>query len=591
MADETRPAIGLSIGATNLAAATADRAVTRRSVLTLYRQRPPEVGVPSENPRLDEPGLVITDFVDRVGDPVGIVAADGSTHRSEALVADGLRALAYTATGGRALPETAAVTYPAHWGSAAVDAVRGALSQVPEWSGGRFSLLPDATAALIALRADPGVPARGTIAVCDFGGSGTSITLVDAADDYRPTGSTVRHTDFSGNLIDQALLDHVLADLSASGSFDASATSAIGSVTRLRAECRTAKEQLSSSTATTLNADLPGFRGDIRLTRTELDDVIRRPLDALLAVVQELLGRSGIRTPDLAAVASVGGGASIPLITTTLSERLQVPVITAPRPQLTSAIGAALRAAHGPGDDSPTALAATAAGFAPPTEAVPTSADLGSSGQPALAWSEADDDSGIMPLRTGEYPRPAEDAGAPAVRPPQQVDRGLRAAEARRGGVAWYRRPAVLVVGTALVVLALAAVIMIILRHTSGGPLAPPAPGVSTTPAPESSVPTTESGAPQSTTGSPTSPPQSSSASTTPSPSSSTQTTTTQTPSSSAQTTTTQATTTQATTTQATTTQATTTQVPTSSQPPVVPPVPRIPAIPGFIPQPGKPGS
>ena len=55
---------------------------------------------------------MITDFVDRVGDPVGIVAADGSVHRSEALVADGLRALAYAATGGRALPESVAVTYP-----------------------------------------------------------------------------------------------------------------------------------------------------------------------------------------------------------------------------------------------------------------------------------------------------------------------------------------------------------------------------------------------------------------------------------------------------------------------------------------------
>src|SRR6201997_2667569 len=108
MAEGARHALGLSIGATNLAAVTADLAIMRKPVLTLYRQRPPEVGVPSENPRLDERGLVITDFVDRVGDPVGIVAADGSMHRSEALVADGLRALAYAATGGRTLPANAA---------------------------------------------------------------------------------------------------------------------------------------------------------------------------------------------------------------------------------------------------------------------------------------------------------------------------------------------------------------------------------------------------------------------------------------------------------------------------------------------------
>ncbi len=55
MADGARPALGLSIGATNLAAVTPDHSITRRPVLTLFRQRPPEVGVPSENPGLTSP--------------------------------------------------------------------------------------------------------------------------------------------------------------------------------------------------------------------------------------------------------------------------------------------------------------------------------------------------------------------------------------------------------------------------------------------------------------------------------------------------------------------------------------------------------
>lgn len=40
MADAATWAIGLSIGATNLAAVTGDRALTRKPVLTLFRQRP-----------------------------------------------------------------------------------------------------------------------------------------------------------------------------------------------------------------------------------------------------------------------------------------------------------------------------------------------------------------------------------------------------------------------------------------------------------------------------------------------------------------------------------------------------------------------
>jgi molecular chaperone DnaK (HSP70) len=361
MAGVERSALGLSVGATNLAAVTAERAVTRKPVLTLYRQRPAEVGVPSENPMLNEPGLVISDFVDRVGDPDDIVVADGTTHRSETLVADALRALSYAVTDGRALPDAVAVTHPAHWGPTAVDSVRVALGLVSEWSRGPLTLLPDSVAALMALQANPGVPNRGIIAVCDFGGTGTTVALLDAADGYQAVGPAVRYREFSGDLIDQALLTHVVADLSSAGSFDTSATSAIGSLTRLRGACRHAKEELSSSIAITLTAVVPGYRGDIRVTRDELVDAIRQPLDRFITVVHEILQRNGIRAEDLTAIALVGGGASIPTVTTTLSEQLGAPIITAPRPQLTAATGAALRAERGPAD-SETALAPTAAG-------------------------------------------------------------------------------------------------------------------------------------------------------------------------------------------------------------------------------------
>ena len=97
-------------------------------------------------------------------------------------------------------------------------------------------------------------------------------------------------------------------------------TSAIGPLSRLRAQCRAAKERLSTTAATSLVAELPGHRGDVRLTRNELDDAIRQPLTDFAGVLKETLDRNGARTGDLAAVASAGGGARIPLITTTLSE-------------------------------------------------------------------------------------------------------------------------------------------------------------------------------------------------------------------------------------------------------------------------------
>ncbi|MBW8712324.1 MAG: molecular chaperone, partial [Mycobacterium sp.] len=220
--------VGLSVGATDLTAVVVGRtAVTRSPVVTLYPHRPPEVGVPSENPNLNERGLIITDFVDRVGDPVGIVAADGSTHLADKVLADALRAMLYTV--GRPSGDPVAITYPAHWRPAAVDALRTALAAVPEFQQPTSApLISDAAAALTALQDDPGVPTRGVIALCDFGGTGTSITLVDAANGFAPIGPTVRHTDFSGDLIDQALLTHVIDDLSAAGTIDLSGTSAIG---------------------------------------------------------------------------------------------------------------------------------------------------------------------------------------------------------------------------------------------------------------------------------------------------------------------------------------------------------------------------
>jgi actin-like ATPase involved in cell morphogenesis len=528
MADGEGSALGLSIGATNLAAVTAERAVTRKPVLTLYDQRSPEVGVPAENPKLNEPGLVISGFVERAGDPAGIAAADSNTHRNETLVADALRALAYTATDGRPLPDAVAVTHPAHWEAAAVDSVGVALSRVSEWSRGRLALLPDSTAALFALQLNPGLPNGGTVAVCDFGGSGATVSLVDAANGYQAIVPAVRTDDFSGDRIDQAVLTHVVGDLSSAGSFDSSATSAIGSLQSLRIACRYAKERLSSTMETELTAEVPGYRGEIRLSRAELEDAIRQPLHGFIDFLHEVLERNGIRPVDLAAIASVGGGASIPLVTRTLSEQSGALVVTAPRPHLTAAVGAALRAERGPGD-SATALAPTAGSA---LDAM-TLADIPRppASAPALAWSEADDDSGIMPIRPGEYDDdPASGAVAPLRARPRR-DLAPEPVVTGASGDAWYRRPLVVAIGTALAVLAIVAGVLMAIRHTSSNA---PTPSVSTTPAPATSSEVRDTQAPSSN------PPSSTAANTSTAPSTTSETPTTTTTTEAPTTTTTQ---------------------------------------------------
>ena len=52
----------------------------------------------------------------------------------------------------------------------------------------------------------------------------------------------------------------------------------------------------------------------LRLSRTEFEQLISAPLDRFITAIGEVLQRNGIG--QLAAVATVGGGAAIPLITT-----------------------------------------------------------------------------------------------------------------------------------------------------------------------------------------------------------------------------------------------------------------------------------
>ena len=115
---------------------------------------------------------------------------------------------------------------------------------------------------------------------------------------------------------------------STGGSFDTSATSAIGSLKQLRTACRYAKEQLSSANTTALTADVPGYRGEIQLTRDDLEDAIRQPLDSFIGFFHDVLQAQRISSGDLAAVASVGGGASIPFVTRTFSEQSGALVIS-----------------------------------------------------------------------------------------------------------------------------------------------------------------------------------------------------------------------------------------------------------------------
>lgn len=386
------PAVGLSVGSTTLAAITVDHAVTAR-------------------PTVMRAGHPVDGIVDRVGDPVGIVAADGSRYPAATLLAETLRDLARTVTAGRPFPTSVGVAYPGRWQATEVEALRRALRRVLPWSDPavELTLLPDYEAALIAMRGD--LPDCGTVAVCDFGGSVTTITLLDLAGS-RIIGKPLLCNDFSGDGVDRALLMHVLE--SAGSAPGGTATFAIAPLSRLRSECRAAKERLSARTVTTIPGHPAGLRGDVRLTRPELGELIRASLANVVSAVQELLRDNGIAPIELAAVLSVGGGAAIPAIATALSQGLRAPVVTAHRPVLAAATGAALAVSWDTQASETVVVPAVAHPVRPP-----------------LAWSQAD----------------------PPVFVPHRVERVRESGPPAPAAMPWHRRP-ILVAAAALMVIA-----------------------------------------------------------------------------------------------------------------------------------------
>ena len=157
--------LGLSIGTTNLVAArVGNQPVSRRSVLTLSTDRTPQVGVPESGP-----GVTLGGFVERVGDPVPLVAPDGASYPADTLLVEALDAMVELVGGPS---DQLAIAVPAHWGAPTLRALRNALRHNPSLSrdGRPARLIPDAVASLAALRANPGLPSNGVVALLDFGG-------------------------------------------------------------------------------------------------------------------------------------------------------------------------------------------------------------------------------------------------------------------------------------------------------------------------------------------------------------------------------------------------------------------------------------
>jgi hypothetical protein len=221
-----------------------------------------------------------------------------------------------------------------------------------------------------------------------------------------------------------------------------------------------------------------------------LEGLLEDPFGGVVAALQDSLDRNRIPAGNLAAVATVGGGASIPLITERLSERIRVPVVTTLRPQLNAGDGAAVLAVRGPAADAPTGMAAATdaatgmatAAWAAGAAGLAAGESASDGGQSAtfraLAWSEDDSAGGeVVPYAGADY---EYKAGAAGARPAMEFLQGEEPEEPQPEPLPWYRRPQLLF-GAAATLLVLAVAGLAVTLTSKGSPLNTPK---TSTPAP-----------------------------------------------------------------------------------------------------------
>lgn len=284
-------------------------------------------------------GLAVNGFVDRIGDPIDLIAADGSPHRPEVLVAAAVRYLTRYSAGAFAGTPAIAATYPSHWKTHEVQALREALDRLDMT---RVALVPEVASILAQVESTRGLPSDGIVVVYDLGGNGLSVSLARGTEQI---GGTIRTVDFGGAHIDDAIVRHVLRVLDGElTDVDLADPALLTPLRALRARCRQAKETLSAETAAVVEVELGRVRQDVRLVRPELEELIREPVAGSLGLVGEALRANDIDAREVRAVVLAGGAAATPLVAELLSAEFHVPVMGEPESLLTSAMGAALLA-------------------------------------------------------------------------------------------------------------------------------------------------------------------------------------------------------------------------------------------------------
>ena len=189
----------------------------------------------------------------------------------------------------------------------------------------------------------PALRPGAVVAVYDLGG-GTfdAAVLRRTATGFELLGQPEGIEHLGGVDVDAAVFSHVARALDgALDELDVDDPDVTAAVQRLRQECTQAKEALSADTDVTIPVLLPGLTTEVRLTRGELEDLIRPALLDSVAAMRRALRSAGVDVADLHSVLLVGGSSRIPLVSQLVATELGRPVAVDADPKHAVALGAA----------------------------------------------------------------------------------------------------------------------------------------------------------------------------------------------------------------------------------------------------------
>jgi molecular chaperone DnaK len=353
--------LGIDVGTTYTAAAVArggraemvalgHRATSVPTVVALTEERTFVVGDAAERRGAAHPESLAREFKRRVGDPTPLMLAGTPVpvNRLLAEVLSAVRRSVVEAEGGP--PAATVVTYPANWGSFKQAVLEEAV-RIAEL--GPTTLLAEPVAAATWYAQAERVAAGGTVAVYDLGGGTFDAAVLEMGADGafavrgRPEG--VEH--LGGVDVDAAVVDHVLRTLGIGsedpdgpdgpGELDPDDPAAVRSLARLRRECVEAKEALSSETAVTIPVALPGREAEVRLERSELEELIAPLLAPTFTALRRAVESADLDAGDPDAVLLVGGASRMPLVGREVSIAFGRPVAIDAHPKHPVALGAA----------------------------------------------------------------------------------------------------------------------------------------------------------------------------------------------------------------------------------------------------------